>query len=404
MSQRLNKDEALVTELSAILQRAIEYCDANDWAGYDPYDALNSRVFANLRFLQSRMPRIALTQLLKRSPVNLRPLLNVPRTQNPKALSLFLSAFAKLAAVGCDYTHHSRYLVDRIKLLRSTNQDYWCWGYSFPWQTRTVIVPSGTPNLVCTAFVASALLDAYEYCGEREYLTIASSAANYIVDQLYWDDGDSVAGFAYPLPTVRNQVHNANFMAAALLCRVSNHTGETGLVEPALRAARFSASRQYPNGSWHYGEGASQGFIDNFHSGFNLCAMHTIARELGGDEFTEKIEKGFRFYQEHFYLPNGSIRYFHNRTYPIDIHAVAQSVITPIVLSESMPSRIDLSLSVFRWVRTHMWDPRGYFYYRLLRSGTIRIPYMRWSQAWMVFATAQLLSALIYRGSAEASR
>jgi hypothetical protein len=388
-------NESLLGQLRTVLQELIGYCHANDWAGYDPYDALNSPIFDKLPFLDSRFFRLALTQLLKRSPVNLRPALGIPKTQNPKAISLFLTACTKVAAAGiADYGHYSNYLIELLVELRSRDQCYWCWGYSFPWQTRTVIVPSGTPNLVCTAFLASALVDAYEYCGNPQYLMMATSAAEYIVNELYWCDGGSIAGFAYPLPTVRNQVHNANFLAAALLCRVSRHTGERKFLTPALKVARFSVSRQNADGSWRYGEGASQSFVDNFHTGFNLCALHTIMRELRSDEFKDNVTKGFRYYREHFYLQNGSVRYFNNRTYPIDIHAVAQSIITPAVLSDVSPSNIELSASVFRWAMKHMWDERGYFYYRVLRSGTIRIPYMRWSEAWMVAAIAQLLCTL----------
>jgi hypothetical protein len=385
--------ENLSAEVTTVLRGLVEYCQANHWSGYDPYDALNSRVVEKLPFVDSRFFRIALTQLLKRSPVNMRPALGVPKTQNPKALGLFLSAFAQLAATGItDYGHHCAHLTERLEALRSSNESYWCWGYSFPWQTRTVIVPSGEPNLVCTAFVAGALLDAYEYYRSPRYLTMATSAAEYIVDKLYWSDGGSIAGFSYPLSTVRNQVHNANFLAAALLCRVHRHTGERKFLAPALKAVRFSVSRQSEDGSWRYGEGRSQGFVDNFHTGFNLCALHTIMRELRSDEFEDNVKRGFRYYREHFYLEDGSVRYFHNKTYPIDIHAVAQSIITPVVLSNISPSPIELAVSVFRWAMKHMWDPRGYFYYRVLRSGTIRIPYMRWSEAWMVFAIAQLLS------------
>ena len=39
-----------------------------------------------------------------------------------------------------------------------------------------------------------------------------------------------------------------------------------------------------------------------------------------------------------------------------------------------------------------MWDERGFFYYRVLRFGTIRTSYMRWSQAWMLLALATLLA------------
>ena len=38
-----------------------------------------------------------LTQALKRSPINVRPLALIPKTQNPKALALFLSAFLRIA-------------------------------------------------------------------------------------------------------------------------------------------------------------------------------------------------------------------------------------------------------------------------------------------------------------------
>ena len=83
-----------------VTQKLFDYCQKNDWAGYDPYDALNSRIFNVFPFLNSRIPQLILTQALKRSPVNIRPLLLVPKTQNPKAIALFLMAFVKLSKLG----------------------------------------------------------------------------------------------------------------------------------------------------------------------------------------------------------------------------------------------------------------------------------------------------------------
>ena len=80
--------------------KLLTYCQANDWAGYDPYDATNSEFFRILPFLDRRLPRLVLTQLLKRSPINFRRLLMVPKTQNPKGLALFLMAFLKLRKLG----------------------------------------------------------------------------------------------------------------------------------------------------------------------------------------------------------------------------------------------------------------------------------------------------------------
>ena len=379
--------------LEAKILKLLTYCGANDWAGYDPYDAVNSRAFAALPFLNSRLPRLILTQVLKRSPINIRRLLLIPKTQNPKAIALFLSAFLKLSRIGVaragDFVE---LMIERLIALRSQGVPHWCWGYSFPWQTRTIVVPTGAPNLVCTTFVGNALLDAYEQHQDPRCLSMAASAAEYILDELYWTDGNSSAGFSYPLPHLRGQVHNANFLGAALLCRVDKHMmSAQKFLGPALRVARYSAAKQHADGSWDYGEAPSQRWIDNFHTGYNLCALQSIGRYAESTEFESCIRRGLEFYRAHFFREDGAPRYFHNRTYPLDIHCVAQSIITLLLLRDLDPANVPLARSVFQWAVNHMWDERGYFYYHVLRFCTIRIPYMRWGQAWMLLAMSTLL-------------
>ena len=380
------------SELRSAILKLLAFCQANDWAGYDPYDALNSRAFKALPFLNSRIPRLILTQALKRSPFNIRPLLFIPKLQNAKGIALFLSAFVKLSNAGiANVEHLIPTMVDRLVALRSAAVSYSCWGYSFPWQTRTIVVPAGAPNLVCTSFVANALLDAYEETKDLTCLSMAVSAAEYIVNELYWSLDGGAAGFSYPQPGLHGEVHNANFLAAALLCRVYKHTGQTKLLGPALRVARFSAGKQHADGSWYYGEQPSQQWIDNFHTGYNLCALRSICKYAGTDEFDLCIRRGFEFYRTHFFREDGAVRYFHDRTYPIDIHAVAQGIITLVELQDLDSRNIPLANSVYRWAINHMWDKRGLFYYRVLRFGTIRTPYMRWSLAWMFLAMSALL-------------
>lgn len=378
--------------LEEATSKLVAYCRANDWAGYDPYDALNSRVFTALPFLNARLPRLVLTQALKRSPVNIRGLALVPKTQNPKAIALFLSAFLKLSRLGVGTQQDlAGLMIDRLIRLRSPNTRYWCWGYSFPWQTRAVVVPAGAPNLVCTSFVGSALLDAYEERRDPQCLSMAVSAAEYILNELFWADGES-AGFSYPLPSLRYHIHNANFLAAALLCRVHRHTRDTRFLGPAIAAATSSAAQQHADGSWPYGDHPTQRWIDNFHTGYNLCALHSIGLNAPTTQFELVIQRGFEFYRSHFFRQDGAPRYFHDRTYPIDVHCVAQSIITPVVLRHLDTDNIALAHSVFRWAMAHMWDQRGFFYYRVLPLCTIRTSYMRWSQAWMLLAMSTLLS------------
>jgi hypothetical protein len=373
--------------------KLLAYCQARRWAGIDPYDALNSRIFQALPLLDQRIPRLVLSQLLKRSVLNIRPLLLVPPAQNPKALGLFLMALLRMAKLGIvDTEAQQRTIVESLELLRAPNSTNYCWGYSFPWQTRTQLVPRWAPNLVCTTFVANALLDAYEQKGDPRFLEMATSSGRYILEELYWTEGSTVAGFAYPLPSMRNSVHNGNLLGAALFTRIAKHTGEKAFIEPALRVARFSVSKQQDDGSWHYGEQPTQRWIDNFHTGYNLCALHEMGRHLQTDEFGQCVRRGFEFYRAHFFREDDAPRYFHDRTYPIDIHCVAQSILTLNALKDFDGGNVQLANSVFDWAMRHMWDEEGFFYYRILRACTIRTSYMRWSQAWMLLAMSSLLA------------
>jgi hypothetical protein len=381
--------------------KLLDYCKKNDWAGYDPYDATNSEFFRIMPLLDRRFPRLVLTQLLKRSPVNFRWLLMVPKTQNPKGLALFLMAFLKLRKLGLlESDDLIQLMIQKLIDLRSptnpinpTNPSnhYFCWGYSFPWQTRTIVVPRFAPNLVCTTFVANALLDAYEVGGESSCLDMATSAAEYILNELYWTEGESKASYSYPVPSSRGRVHNANFLGAALLCRVYKHCGGQKFLDSALKVARYSASQEQDDGSWHYGEHPTQRWIDNFHTSYNLCALKSIGRDAGTSEFQSNIQRGFEFYRNHFFREDGAPKYFHDRTYPIDIHSVAQSIITLTAFKELDENSLGLAQTVFRWTMENMWDEQGFFYYRVLSLLKVKISYMRWSQAWMLLALSTLL-------------
>ena len=392
INSRSQRSRDQVPSALDVVSKLLAYCRANDWAGYDPYDALNSGLFNSLPLSNTRFCRLMLTQVLKRSPINLRSLLRVERTQNPKGLALFLKAVLKLRKLAILRDDSlARELIARIIALRSTGTKYWVWGYSFPWQTRTVLVPRGAPNLVCTVFVANALLDYFEARGDSELLEISLSAGDYLVDNLFYTEGDSVASFSYPLPDSKAKVHNANLLAGALLSRLYHHSGDERFIGPALEATRYSVDKQKNDGSWDHGELPTQSWIDNFHTGYNLSALRTIQRYAGVSEFDSNIQTGFDFYRKHFFREDGAVRYFHNSTYPIDVHCIAQSLLTLLEFQHLYPSNVALVQSVYNWTMKNLWDERGFFYYRVLRTVKIRTPYMRWSQAWMLLALMTLL-------------
>jgi hypothetical protein len=369
----------------------LDYGQAAGWAGYDPYDALNSRVFKALPVLDFRLARLALTQAVKRSPINLRPLLLIPKTPNPKGIALVLSSLIKLERARLiDGDELIRSMAYKLLSLRTPDKRSASWGYNFDWQTRSYLVPKATPNIICSAFAANALLDCYERSLRDAWLEIAVSTANFVLNTLFWREESTVACFSYT-PIERARVHNANLLGAALLCRVSRLSGEKRFLEPALDAAHYSICRQREDGSWPYGEAPTQKWVDNFHTGFNLIALRRIHDTASTTEFDGSIRKGFEFYKSHFFRNDGAPKYFHNATYPIDIHCVAQSIITLAEFADEGKGHIELACSVWNWALANMWDRRGYFYYQKSPYGTVKVPFMRWSQAWMLLAISTLL-------------
>lgn len=371
----------------------LDYCRANEWSGYDPYDALNSRVFRALPFLNFRLARLALTQGIKRSPVNLRPLLLVPKSPNPKGTALFLSSVIKLSkSAAPESAGLIPPLAGTLLAQRSPGRPHSCWGYSFDWQQRRELVPRGSPNIICTSFAGNALLDAHEWKPDPSWAEAAVSAADFILEDLLSKGEGRKVCFRYTL-VGHDEVHNANLLGAAFLCRTSRISGDKKYLEPALEAARFSAARQHPDGSWAYGEAPAQQWIDNFHTGFNLVALRRIRESAETTEFDDVIRKGFGFFQAHFFREDGAPKYFHDAVYPIDIHSAAQSLITLAEFAGDGTGSLDLADSVLDWTLENMRSRRGYFYFQKRRHITVRTPFMRWSQAWMLLALASLLEA-----------
>ena len=381
-------------EVERVALDLLDYCRRNAWAGYDPYDGLDSRWLQRPPLRDSRGLRVLVTQLNKYSPINLRPMLGIARSRNPKALGLCLAATVRLFRLGL--LRSTDPIVELVRLIdagRSAHPNA-SWGYSFPWQTRTQLVPKGHPNLVCTVFVANALLDAYELLGDERCLAMARGAAAFVGNELYRTTPAGEPSLAYPLPTSTAPVHNANLLGAALLVRIRRHGGSSEAFERGLGLARHAVSKQHADGSWSYGESSHWRWVDNFHTGFNLSALDAIARHGATHGFDAAVARGFDFYRRHFFLASGAPRYRANRTYPIDIHCVAQALITLTDLRHLDGSNLGMACRVYRWAAARMLDADGHFSYQAWPGYTVRIPYMRWSQAWMLLAMATLLCGL----------
>jgi hypothetical protein len=381
-----------------------KYCRAQGLAGYDPYDALNSRLFQATPFKQSRAARLAWTQFHKRSPINFRSLVGIPRERNSKAIALF--ALAALADYRREPTKENeieaRELLDDLIWMGLKGLKGAAWGYNFDWQSRFFFAPRGAPTIVPTAFAARALCEAAEVLSRDEYLPFARTIADFILNDLNRSEEtkDEVC-FSYS-PLDQTRVFNASLLAAEVLATIGRLAGEESLCDWALRAARFVVNRQSADGSWAYGADARQNWGDNFHTAYILTSLSRIIDSVTEplavasgliDQLDNSLRRGYEFWTEQFFLGAGWPKYFPDRLYPADSHAAASAIIALVELRGRIPGTLILAEKIASWTLENLRDPRGFFYYQRRRFHKVRIPYMRWSESWMMYGLSRLIEA-----------
>ena len=377
------------------IQEMLCYIESEDFAGYDPYDGLNSPLL-QLVGSASKSLRIAITQFMRRCPFNLRSVLGIKKGHNPKGIGLFLWGYVKLYAVERkpEYYEAIAHLLDMLDQLKSEGYSGNCWGYNFDWQSRSYMRPKGTPTIVNTSFIGHALLDCFELVGEQRALDMAVSIKDFILNDLNRTQSNGGFCFSYT-PIDTSVVHNANLLGASILARLMNYCDDDRLHEMALASLEYSMRRQQQDGSWSYGDIRRQKWIDSFHTGFNLQAIRYILQEGLAGEYESSYHKGVRFYANNFFLIDGTPKYYHNRIYPIDIHSAAQAVC--FFSSEGAEYKV-LRDRIVRWMLVNLYSGKGYFFFRKGKFLTNRIPYMRWSQAWAFHALADYLFQCAWEG------
>lgn len=389
----------LIEKTSEIYRAVLEQSKSDLFAGYDPFDGLNSKLFEWLPSLKSGIFGLVWIQFFKLSPINFRPLLGVPKRRNPKGAGIFILGLLE------DYrrTQQSTFLLDATALAdwlltQQCDREQWrhsCWGYHFDWKARAFFVPKGKPNVITTIYVAQALFalaDVLDNSGGEEqakkYRTAALDAAKFIVNALY-TEADGRCFFAY-IPGEKAFVHNASLWAAAWVAIASAYTGDHKGRELALKVARQSVSEQGEDGSWVYGSRHHHQFIDGFHTGYNLEALYLIRQALQIEEFDNSIRKGFTYYKAHFFEPDGTAKYYHNNRYPLDMHSVAQAVITLSKLAgfdgDPDGDRVLVERIVQRSMNTLYLPKKKRFVYQKTRRFSNSINYMRWTQAWVYYS------------------
>ena len=382
-----------------------EYCEREGFKGWDPYDGLNSKVFQALPFLKkSALCRLVVIQGFKRSPINLRRIALVPKEYNAKGIGLFLSGYCNLynavkanpklaESLGSADSLKSQIneLAELLISLQSNGYSGACWGYNFDWQARRLFLfPKFTPTVVATNFCATALMESFEITGEKKYLEIALSAANFVIKDLHRSEYKDGFLFSYSPLQGNDTVFNASLLGSRLLSFCYKYTGNEEYRNLAEQSIKACCSGQKENGAWGYGMLPVQCWVDSFHTGYNLDALIAYQEQTGDDKYNKYIEKGFEYYIQNFFEADGTPKYYDNRTYPIDIHCPGQLLVTLARLHKTEEYN-DIAGKVIDWTIRNMQDKKGYFYYQLKPGVSSKISYMRWSNAFMFNALSHYI-------------
>lgn len=376
--------------------RLKEYCEAEQFKGWDPFDGLNSRIFQATPLKKSWFCRLAMIQLFKRNPINLRKLFLIEKDYNPKGIGLFLMGYCYLYELlnkspryekdfgsQKDCLSNINYLAELLISLKSEGYHGACWGYNFDWQRlNTFFFPKGTPTVVATCFCSTALMESYEVTGRKEYLDVALTSADFIIHDLHRTEYGEGFFFSYSPQEANRTVINASLLGTKLLSYCYKYTQNNVYKDLARQSILASVKAQKEDGSWVYGLLDNQDWIDSFHTGYNLDGIYTYQEITGDHSFEDIINKGLKFYVENFFEAGGVPKYYHNKMYPIDIHCPAQFVITLSHLRE-LESHRKMVDDILQWMIKNMQDKKGYFYYQLKKGISSKISYMRWSNAFV---------------------
>ncbi len=398
------------------LARLLRYAESEDYAGYDPYDTLNSPL--PFHWLGKWGPVLAI-QFQKRNPLNIRPLLGVRKGRNPKGVGLFLRAYSLLYQQSGDqeYLRKAEKLFTWLREHPSKGYSSYCWGYNFPWASPVKHLGAYEPSVVVTGFVAKGLHEYYHSSGDERVIEVMEGAVHFVLNQLPRYEDETGVCISYT-PVMKDACYNASLLGAELLARyvnvLSSSEGSTApryaapsSLDAGLRrttrgddllaliesAVNFVVNRQQFDGRWNYSldldSGKERVQID-FHQGYVIESIEEIMRLTGirKPEWEDAVRKGLTFYRNDQFFEDGRSKWRLPKEWPVEIHNQAQGIVTFSMFDKYR----DFARVIPEYTIREMQDRRGYFYYQKFPWYTNRISYMRWSNAWMAVALSTVLN------------
>ena len=205
-----------------------------------------------------------------------------------------------------DIISEIRYLVCRLKELRSPGYKHFCWGYNFPWQSKAFYLPRWCPTVVATSFVVDSLLRAYDLLGDDELIEIAESSSRFVIEDLNLLTSNNANGFSYS-PLDDRLVYNATLLGSRLLANVYKYNNDDNLKIFAKSSIESTLLAFNDDGSIDHSVQVGKSWRDSFHTGFKLESLIRYQNYCQDNDYDLLIKNGKQYWLNNFFDDNGSI-------------------------------------------------------------------------------------------------
>jgi rhamnogalacturonyl hydrolase YesR len=207
------------------------------------------------------------------------------------------------------------------------------------------------------------------------------------------DHQDEMA-IAYVPEQARTPVLNNMTLSGAFLVKLWRETGNAEMLSTANKLLNFTVKRRTAYGAWYYTHPPNMSLLkhDNYHTGGILDGLMEYFEETNDDRYLSVYWAGLSYYHRYLFEEDGAPRWMNDRPYPYDIHGAAQGIVTFAKAGHHKPIFLADANKIAEWTINNLYRPRTKdFAYRQGRFVRWNYSLMRWCNAWMCRALAEML-------------
>lgn len=290
------------------------------------------------------------------------------------------------------FSEENEKISDLILCLKSNLFENYCWGLPFEWGS-TVRYPANTPLVCVTSPIANSLFNYYEITKDNEILDKLKSVIDfYLNDNGYFEDENTFCLYYSYLDKIC--AINGNLMATRFITLLNCLLNDSRYEEICYKMVNFAYKYQNKDGSFPYSGREKQiTTVDNRHTGFVIEELTHLKNTLDLSKYENRYKRAIEYYLNTLFdgfLPKWSPK----QTYPIDIHDIAQAIITL-----SQVDQLDKARKLVEFAIDNMSNRKDEFYYKYFKNSKVnKTVFFRWNQAWMYLA----LSTYMYHKNKKA--